>query len=50
MAKHIKGHNNHRGFYYEMVDGTCGWVHGLSKAEWNAEIRKHGNFIRYERA
>lgn len=50
MAKYIKGHNNHNGFYYEMEDGTYGWVHGLSKAEWNCMEREHGRFIRYERA
>ena len=50
MAQYIKGNNNKNGFYYEMADGTYGWIYGLSKAEWNRMEREHGCFVRYERA
>lgn len=50
MAEFIRGTNKGKGFYYKMADGTCGWVHGLSKAEWNLMKKQHGWFVSYERA
>lgn len=50
MAQYIRGNNKHRGFFFRMADGCNGWVHGLSKTEWNRMEKEHGRFIIYERA
>lgn len=45
MANTIK--TNQQGIYY-FADGTWVWCRGMSVRERNAEIRKHGQIVRFE--